>query len=110
MTLALERRPASLSEHAKTLSVERDRRVIPDEMTRIKRVMNRENFGKRQRPVQMEWQAATELMWELGMETAMRMREMYTLTIDQIDLPQRTIFLTRQKTATPAKCHCPRTP
>jgi integrase len=77
--------------------VERDRRLTPAEMVRIRRVMNQENLGKRQRPVQMEWQGATELMWSLGMETAMRMREMYTLNIDQIDLAQRTIFLSKTK-------------
>lgn len=77
--------------------VERDRRLTPAEMNRVRRVMDQENLGKRQRPVQMVWQGATELMWELGMETAMRMREMYTLTIDQIDLPQRTIFLKKTK-------------
>lgn len=77
--------------------VERDRRLVPAEVQRIQRVMNQENFAKRQRPVAMLWQGATELMWALGMETAMRMREMYTLTLDQIDIDQRTVFLSKTK-------------
>lgn len=37
------------------------------------------------------------LMFELALCTAMRMRELYTLTLDQISIPARTIFLDRTK-------------
>jgi integrase len=37
------------------------------------------------------------LLFDLALETAMRLRECYTLTLDQIDLPRRTIFLDRTK-------------
>lgn len=35
------------------------------------------------------------LLFDLAIETAMRMSEMFTLTLDQIDLDRRTIFLER---------------
>lgn len=40
---------------------------------------------------------AMSLMFELALCTAMRMRELYTLTLDQISIPRRTIFLDRTK-------------
>jgi len=33
----------------------------------------------------------------MALETAMRLREMFTLTVGQIDLPRRTIFLDKTK-------------
>ncbi|WP_374335289.1 site-specific integrase [Methyloversatilis sp.] len=45
----------------------------------------------------IRYQAAIECMFDIALETGMRMREIYTLTIDQIDVPQRTIFLDRTK-------------
>lgn len=38
-------------------------------------------------------QKSMTLLFNLGLETAMRMREMFTLTWDQISLEKRTIFL-----------------
>lgn len=37
------------------------------------------------------------LLFHLALETAMRMREMFTLTLDQVDLKKRTIFLQKTK-------------
>src|SRR5690606_23630142 len=37
------------------------------------------------------------LMLQLALRTAMRMREIYTLTLDQISLEQRSIFLDKTK-------------
>lgn len=37
------------------------------------------------------------LFFDMALETAMRMRELFTLTVDQIDLPRRTIFLDKTK-------------
>ena len=37
------------------------------------------------------------LAFELALESAMRMREIYTLTREQVDLPKRTIYLDRTK-------------
>jgi integrase len=40
------------------------------------------------------------LMFQLALETAMRMREIYTLTLEQIDVGRRTIFLKKTKNGT----------
>lgn len=37
------------------------------------------------------------LLFDLALETAMRMREMFTLTLDQVDLEKKTIFLNKTK-------------
>lgn len=37
------------------------------------------------------------LLFELALEAAMRMREMFTLTTDQIDLSKKTVFLDKTK-------------
>jgi integrase len=62
---------------------ERDRRLAPDEERRIRKRL-------RDRPEEL-------LLFDLALQTAMRLRECYTLTVSQIDLPQRTIFLERTK-------------
>jgi integrase len=61
--------------------VSRDRRVFRDEEVRFIAVMDGDIL----------------LLFLLALETAMRMREMYTLTDDQIDLSQKTIFLDKTK-------------
>ena len=62
---------------------ERDRRLSRDEEGRIQKWLQR-------RP-------DDELLFELALQTAMRMRECYTLHLSQINLAQRTIFLDRTK-------------
>ena len=61
--------------------VERDRRVSREEEVRLICVMDGDML----------------LMFLLALETAMRMREMYTLKTDQIDMAKRTIFLDKTK-------------
>lgn len=62
---------------------ERDRRLPPDEEKRIRaRLLGRQE---------------ELLLFDLTLETAMRMRECYTLHVSQINLPKRTIFLERTK-------------
>ena len=63
--------------------VERDRRLEPGEERRLFEVM----AG---RP---DW----ILLVTLALETAMRLREMFTLTMEQIDLARRTVFLDKTK-------------
>lgn len=60
---------------------ERTRRLMPGEEEAIRKVLNAEET----------------LLFDMALETAMRMSEMLTLTIDQIDLPNRTIFLDKTK-------------
>ncbi len=77
---------------------ERDRRLSAREEKAIRKVLagaaKRED---RQRPLTLEHAAALALLFDLALESAMRLRETYTLTRDQIDLPRRTIFLDKTK-------------
>jgi integrase len=77
--------------------VERDRRLLPGEQERIWAVLNREKPEGRQRPLELPEAVALKLMFVLALETAMRMREIYTLTGEQVALDQRTIFLEKTK-------------
>jgi integrase len=61
--------------------VSRDRRLSRDEEVRLIAVMDGDML----------------LLFLLALETAMRMREIYTITDDQIDIAQRTIFLDKTK-------------
>lgn len=61
--------------------VERDRRLSPDEDVRITALLS----GDMRR------------CYVLAKETAMRMREIYTLTADQVDTAKRTVFLDKTK-------------
>lgn len=61
----------------------RDRRLEPGEEERIRGVLADDSDMLR--------------LFTLALESAMRMREMYTLTWDQIDLHKRTVFLHKTK-------------
>lgn len=77
--------------------VERDRRLQEGEEARILAILNGHKPEGRQRAVVTKDAAAWRLMFILALETAMRMRETYTLTRDQVDLGKRTIFLDKTK-------------
>lgn len=77
--------------------VERDRRLPPHEEKEINLVLAGARPRRRQRPLTLPWQAALELLFVLAVETAMRLREMYTLSIDQVDLAGRTVALEKTK-------------
>lgn len=77
--------------------IERDRRLSPDEEKRILAVIVGDIPEGRTRPVPIEHRPAIWLMFVLALETAMRMREIYTLKREQINLSGRTIFLDKTK-------------
>lgn len=77
--------------------VERDRRLVGDEEPRIRRILAGDKPQGRQRPLTLKSAESLSLLFDLALETAMRMREMYTLDWGQVDLPKRTIFLDRTK-------------
>lgn len=83
--------------------VERDRRLEPgrpggkSEEERIRAILDKAKPDGRQRPLELREAAALALLFDMALESAMRMREMYTLSRRQIDLPRRTIFLDRTK-------------
>lgn len=77
--------------------VSRDRRLEPGEYEKIMAVLDAGVLPRKQRPLQLEHVAALRLLFVLAVESAMRLREMYTLTLDQVDLAKRTVFLDRTK-------------
>lgn len=79
----------------------RSRRLEAGEEARIRKVLNNDREYIKEigveRGIRPESQEPMTVLFELAIETAMRMREMYTLTWDQIDLERRTIFLEKTK-------------
>lgn len=51
----------------------------------------------RQRPLDLPYQPALVFLFELAIESAMRMREIYTLAPAQFDVLKRTAFLDKTK-------------
>ena len=78
-------------------STERDRRLESDEEARIRSILAGEKPVKRQRPLELPAQPALVMLFDLALETAMRMSEMYTLEVAQVDLSRRTVFLDKTK-------------
>ncbi|WP_280189035.1 site-specific integrase [Delftia sp. PS-11] len=77
--------------------VERDRRLEPGEYEAILAKIDEGVLARKQRPLKLEHQASLRCIFVIAVETAMRMREMYTLTHAQVDLPRRTVFLDKTK-------------
>lgn len=77
--------------------VERDRRLEPGEYERIMAVIDKGVLARKQRPYTLPDKLALKTMFVLALESAMRLREIYTLTLDQVDLGRRTVFLERTK-------------
>ncbi len=76
---------------------ERDRRLEDGEEDAIRSILAGEKPAGRQRPLELHHQDALVLLFDMALESCMRLREMYTLTADQVDLRQRTIFLNKTK-------------
>lgn len=77
--------------------VARDRRLKDGEEAAIRRVLDGYKPAARERALALKWQGALELLFDLALETSMRLRELYTLELDQVDLARRTIFLDKTK-------------
>ena len=81
----------------KIVDEERGHRLEANEEKAVRAVMSGQKPNGRQRALELKYQAALECLFELALQSAMRMREMFTLEISQINFPQRTIFLTKTK-------------
>lgn len=79
------------------VDVERDRRLEPGELERLLAVIDAGTLPRKQRPYAIPHAPALHLLVVLAVETAMRLREMYTLTLEQVDLQRRTVFLDKTK-------------
>lgn len=79
------------------VAVERDRRLAPDEEAAIRRILAGEKPAGRQRALALPEAAALTTLFDLALESAMRLREMFTLSVEQVDLARRTVFLDKTK-------------
>lgn len=77
--------------------VERDRRLQEGEEGRILSILDKEKPVGRERPLLLPHSDALKLMFTLALETAMRMREMYSLSTHQVNMSKKTIFLDKTK-------------
>jgi len=77
--------------------VSRDRRLEEGEFEKIMAVIDGGVLPRKQRPFKLPHVAATRVLVILAVESAMRLQEMYTLTLDQVKLKQRTVFLEKTK-------------
>ena len=75
----------------------RDRRLQDGEEGRIRSILAGEKPAIRQRPLELNHRAELECMFDLALESAMRMSEMYTIDAAQVDFAKRTVFLDRTK-------------
>lgn len=76
---------------------ERDRRLQEGEEPEIRRLLAGGKPKSRQRALALNHADALALLFDMALETAMRMREMYTLDWKQVKLKERTIFLDKTK-------------
>ncbi len=76
---------------------ERDRRLTQAEEEAIRQAMAGHKRDDRERSLAMKDRERLVLLFDLALETAMRLREMFTLSVAQVDLSQRTIFLDKTK-------------
>ncbi|RQT53789.1 site-specific integrase [Burkholderia cepacia] len=75
----------------------RDRRPSPSEEAEIRRILAGEKPHGKERAFDLPYGPALNFLFELAIESAMRMREMYTLAPSQVDVAGRTIGLDRTK-------------
>ena len=78
-------------------TTERDRRLMPGEEEAIRAVLAGAKPAGRQRKLDLQEGKALVAMFELALESCMRMSEIYTLDVAQLDFKQATIFLERSK-------------
>lgn len=81
----------------KRTDIERDRRLEHGEYERILAVIEGGVLARKQRPLKLEYPLAHRALFILAVESAMRMSEMYTLSVDQVDLARKTVFLDKTK-------------
>ena len=95
---------AAIGHQAPDSNNERDRRLLPGEEDRIRKVLSGDPEYRKaikvERMLDPENAVPFYLLFELALETAMRLSEMFTLRIDQIDIENRTIFLDKTKNGT----------
>jgi len=77
--------------------IERDRRLERGEYELVMAKIEKGFLDRTQRPFALKPKAAYRCLFVLAVETAMRLREMFTLTVEQVDLGRKTVFLEKTK-------------
>lgn len=88
---------AEASGYAAQEDEERDRRLLEGEEPRIRQILAGAKPAGRQRAMALKHQRELVVLFDLALESAMRLREMYTLGVNQVDFTRSTIFLDRTK-------------
>lgn len=81
----------------KRIEQHRDRRLSSEDEKRVRAILAGKKPEGRQRPFNVNHQPALICLFDLAIETAMRLREMYTLDADQVSIKDKTIFLDKTK-------------
>lgn len=81
----------------KRVDQERDHRLERGENEAVLLVIDGGELARKHKPYQLPDKTALRLLYQLALESAMRLREMYTLRVRQVDLPKRTIFFGQDK-------------
>lgn len=76
---------------------ERDRRLNTDEEAEVRRILLGGKPKDRERPFAFKHPEAMPIIFELAIETGMRLSEIFTLDVNQVDLPNKTISLLKTK-------------
>jgi integrase len=76
---------------------ERDRRLERSEDERIRMILAGEKPQGRQRALELHHADALTLLYDMALESAMRLSEMFKLSVYQVDLKKQTIFLEKTK-------------
>jgi integrase len=75
----------------------RDRRMSAEEEAAVRVILAKAKPEGRQRPLALTYRPALIFLFDLALESAMRMREIYTLGRTQMDIGRRTVFLDKTK-------------
>lgn len=76
---------------------ERDRRLSEAEELEVRRILLGGKPKERERPFSFKQPEAMPLIFELAIETGMRLSEIFTLDVNQVDLPNKTVSLLKTK-------------
>jgi integrase len=96
---AHERRLMETRENmAPKVDVSRDRRLAGDEEARILAALRGEKRADRERSLELPQGAALMDLFRLLVSTGLRLREAYTLRVQDVRLDQRTLHIRRSKT------------
>lgn len=87
----------ALGDGVKREDTERERRLLPGEEDKILWLLSGNIPEGKERGLDRDDLADWRLLFRLALETAMRLRELYTLQWSQVALAERTIFLDKTK-------------